>query len=157
MKPSLAILILIGAPILAAAIGGVGSVTAPSFYKELARPAWAPPPSLFGPVWTALYLMMGIAAFLVWRAHGWNGALTLFLVHLIVNTLWSWLFFRWGSGVGSLADIAVLWLLVLILTIWFFRLRPIAGWLLVPYLAWVTFASALNFAIVRMSPAKFLH
>src|SRR6476619_7286064 len=100
MKTSLAILILIGAPILAAAIGGYGSVTAPSFYKELVRPSWAPPSSVFGPVWTALYLIMGIAAFLVWRAHGWNGALTLFLIHLIVNTLWSWLFFRWGSGIG---------------------------------------------------------
>jgi hypothetical protein len=63
MKTSLAILILIGAPILAAAIGGIGSVTAPSFYKELARPSWAPPPSVFGPVWTVLCLMMGIAAF----------------------------------------------------------------------------------------------
>jgi translocator protein len=160
MRPIFAVLIFVGAPILTGAIGAIASITAPAFYRELQRPSWAPPPSLFGPVWTTLYLMMGVAAFLVWRAHGWEGArgaLLLFIVHLAVNALWSWLFFRWGSGTGSLIDIAALWLLVLTLMIWFFRLHVISGALMVPYLAWVTFAAALNLTIVRMNPAKLLH
>ncbi len=158
MKTAIAVLILIGGPILTGAAGGIASLDAPSFYAGLTKPSWAPPPSLFGPVWSVLYLLMGIAAFAVWRQHGWSGAagaLTLFGVHLVVNGLWSWLFFHWRLGSGASADIVVLWIMVSALLIWFFRLRPAAGWLLVPYLLWVTFAAALNFAIVRANPSLF--
>src|SRR5690606_14871372 len=86
---------------IAAAIGSAASIQAGSFYSQLIRPTWAPPPDLFGPVWTMLYLLMGVAAWLVWRVGGFRAAqtaLTLFLVQLAINTLWSWLFFGWYQG-----------------------------------------------------------
>ena len=152
MKTALAAVLLIGAPLLAGAIGAVAATNAPSFYAQLARPSWAPPPSVFGPVWTALYILMGVAAFLVWRAHGWHPALTLFLLHLVLNALWSWLFFFWQRGLWSSVEIVALWLVIAALVIWFLRLRPLAGVLLLPYAAWVTFATALTFALVGANP-----
>ena len=86
---------------IAAAIGGAASVQAGPFYTQLVRPDWAPPPAIFGPVWTILYVRMGIAAWLVWRVGGFRAArsaLTLFLVQLALNALWSWLFFAWQRG-----------------------------------------------------------
>ena len=148
-----AALLLFGAPIVTGAAGALATVRAPAFYQALVKPSWAPPPSLFGPVWTALYLLMGIAAFLVWRRHGWNGALVLFLVQLVPNALWSWLFFRWQLGAASIADIALLWVMIVVLEVWFSRLRVLSAVLLLPYLAWVTFATALNIAIVRATPS----
>jgi tryptophan-rich sensory protein len=155
VRTAAAIIVLIGAPLLTGAIGAIASVSAPSFYAVLARPTWAPPASLFGPVWTTLYVVMGVAAFLVWRARGWagaRGALVLFLAQLVINGLWSWLFFHWRLGTASIADIVLLWLMVAILAFWFWRLRPISGALLLPYLAWVTFAAFLNVATVRLNP-----
>src|SRR5689334_9738724 len=96
------------------AAGGVGALAtrhAREFYAGLVRPAWAPPGWLFGPVWTALYLLMGVAAWLVWRRVGWSGArgaLTLFLVQLACNALWSWLFFAWRRGALAFVEIVVL-------------------------------------------------
>ena len=130
----------------AAAIGGVASASAPEFYRELTRPAWAPPAWLFGPVWTVLYLLMGIAAWLVWRERGFGGArtaLSLFLVQLAANALWSWLFFAWRQGALAFVEIVILWALILATVVAFWRVRPLAGALLVPYLAWVSFATAL--------------
>lgn len=137
-------------PIAAGALGAVASASAPEFYAALAKPSWAPPSWLFGPVWTVLYLMMGLAAGLAWRAKGWSGArgpLTLFLLHLPVNALWSWLFFHWRLGAASVADIALLWLMLAALVVLFLRIHRLAGALLVPYLIWVTYASALNIAL----------
>src|SRR5512134_2405900 len=99
---------------IAAAIGGAASIQAGPFYTQLARPDWAPPASLFGPVWTVLYVLMGIAAWLVWRVGGFRaarGPLTLFLVQLAFNALWTWLFFAWRRGTLSFAEILVLWVL----------------------------------------------
>lgn len=134
----------------AAAIGGFASVSAGGFYQQLDRPLWAPPAWLFGPVWTVLYLLMGVAAWLVWRARGFAGArtaLTLFLVQLVANALWTWLFFAWREGALAFAEIVVLWALILGTVIAFWRVRPLAGALLLPYLAWVSFASALNYSL----------
>src|SRR3546814_2350052 len=92
----------------AAAIGVSASIQAVPFYTQLVRPGWAPPPDIFGPVWTVLYALMGIAAWLVWRVGGFRAAraaLTLFLVQLAVNALWSWLFFGWHLGALAFADI----------------------------------------------------
>lgn len=137
----------------AAFIGGIGSSSAPVFYKQLALPGWAPPASWFGPVWTVLYLLMGIAAWLVWRATGRNlGAIVLFCVQLAVNVLWSWLFFAWRNGEAALANILVLDVLVAATLVVFWRVRPAAGALLFPYLAWILFATALNFVLLRMNP-----
>lgn len=139
----------------AAAVGAAASIEAGSFYAELARPAWAPPGSVFGPVWTVLYALMGVAAWLVWRRGGFRaarGALTLFLLQLVPNALWSWLFFAWHRGALAFGDVLLLWLLVLATLIAFWRVRPLAGALLVPYLAWVSFATILSRAIWRLNP-----
>ncbi|MFO7802043.1 MAG: TspO/MBR family protein [Desulfovermiculus sp.] len=140
---------------LAAAVAGAGSVTAPAVYARLVLPAWAPPALVFGPVWTALYALMGISAWLVWRGRGFPGvrfALLLYLLQLAVNTIWSWLFFHWQLGLLALADILFLLILILTTLIAFWRIRPLAGWLLLPYLLWVGFAAALNYAIWQLNP-----
>jgi len=139
----------------ASAIGAVASLQAQSFYGELTQPAWAPPGSVFGPVWTALYAMMAIAAWLVWREGGFRrnrAALTLFLLQLAVNALWSWLFFAWHLGAYALIDIVVLWVLIVATLVAFWRVRPWAGALLVPYLLWVSFAGLLNYTVWQLNP-----
>lgn len=140
---------------VAAAIGSAASIQAGPFYTQLVRPDWAPPPDIFGPVWTVLYALMGIAAWLVWRVAGFRAArtaLSLFLVQLAVNALWSWLFFGWHLGAAAFADIVLLWVLIVATLIAFWRIRPIAGALLIPYLLWVSFASALNYAVWQLNP-----
>lgn len=140
----------------AAAIGAVASVRAGSFYAGLAQPAWAPPPGVFSPVWTTLYALMAIAAWLVWRQPGHPGrraALTLFVVQLAVNALWSWLFFRWQLGAAAFADVVLLLVLLAATVLQFWRVRPLAGVLLLPYLAWVAFAGALTWAMWQRNPA----
>lgn len=140
---------------IAAAIGGAASVEEGSFYTKLLRPDWAPPPTIFGPVWTVLYTLMGISAWLVWRVGGFRAArleLSFFLVQLVFNALWSWLFFGWHNGALAFADILLLWVLIVATLISFWRIRPLAGALLVPYLLWVSFASALNYSVWRLNP-----
>ncbi len=127
-----------------------------TFYAELVRPGWAPPAYLFGPVWTILYAMMAVAAWLVWRHRETRLArlaLVLFMIQLILNGLWSWLFFGWKLGALSFLDIVLLWGLIVATLVSFSRVTLSAGLLLVPYLAWVTFASVLNFEIWRLNPA----
>ena len=139
----------------ASAIGAVASIQAQSFYAELTQPSWAPPGSVFGPVWTTLYALMGIAAWLVWREGGFQKnktALTLFLVQLVVNALWSWLFFAWHLGAFALIDLIVLWLLIVATLVAFWRVKALAGALLVPYLLWVSFAGFLNYAVWQLNP-----
>jgi tryptophan-rich sensory protein len=138
-----------------AAIGSLASVNAGSFYRELSRPAWAPPGWLFGPVWSVLYALMGVAAWLVWRRRGFAGAraaLLLFIAQLAANALWSWLFFAWRQGGFALADVLVLWCLIAATIIAFRHISTVAAALLLPYLVWVTFASALTFSIWRLNP-----
>jgi benzodiazapine receptor len=139
---------------VAASVGAVASISARSFYGNLARPDWAPPGWLFGPVWSALYLLMGIAAWLVWRSHGFKTgrtALVLFLSQLAANALWTWLFFAWRQGAAAFVEILILWALIVATIVSFWRLDRIAGALLLPYLAWVTFASALTFSVWQLN------
>ncbi|HET6804326.1 MAG TPA: TspO/MBR family protein [Frateuria sp.] len=139
----------------AAAIGAAASLQARAFYAQLVQPSWAPPAAVFGPVWTLLYALMGLAAWCVWRAGGWNrrrGALGLFVAQLAVNAAWSWLFFGWQLGGWAFVDIAVLWLLLLATVLAFWRVRPVAGALLLPYLGWVSFAAALNWRVWQLNP-----
>lgn len=139
-----------------AAIGAKASASAGGFYRELVLPSWAPPGSVFGPVWSILYLLMGVAAWLVWRERKWSeakAAYWLFISQLVANGLWSWLFFAWRQGAWSSIEIVLLWVLILGTVISFWRVRPLAGVLLLPYLGWVTFATALCFTIWRMNPA----
>lgn len=138
------------------AVGGVASVNAPSFYGQLVQPAWAPPAWLFGPVWSVLFVLMAVSAWLVWRKHGFRGAgvaLGLFVAQLLANALWSWLFFAWQQGAIAFIEIIVLWVLIAATLRAFWRLHRVAALLLVPYLAWVSFAAALNLALWRLNPA----
>lgn len=151
----LALLAWLSLSFATAAIGAVASADAPTFYAELTRPAWAPPAWLFGPVWTALFTMMGVAAWLVWSRRAerpTRAALFLFVLQLVANGLWSWLFFAWHAGFWSFVDIVVLWLLIVATTVAFARVHRVAAVLLLPYLAWVTFAAALNVALWRANP-----
>ena len=139
----------------AAAVGALASMQAVEFYGQLAQPSWAPPSSLFGPVWSVLYALMGIAAWLVWREGGWRarrGVLALFVIQLAINALWSWLFFGWHRGALAFADVVLLWLLIGATARGFWRVRVLAGALLLPYLGWVSFAAALNFAVWHLNP-----
>jgi len=137
-----------------AAIGAFASAGAGDFYQSLQLPAWAPPASVFGPVWTVLYALMAWAAWLVWRtgADGRQRALALFIVQLALNALWSWLFFGFHLGALALADIVLLWVLIVGTLIVFWKIRPLSGALLLPYLLWVSFAAALNLVVWQLNP-----
>ena len=139
----------------AAAIGGFASASADAFYAELVRPSWAPPGWLFGPVWSVLYGLMGISAWLVWRVRGFVGArsaLVVFILQLVVNSLWSWLFFVWRQGALAFFEILLLWTLIVVTLVLFSRVSRLGAVLLLPYLAWVSFATALTLSIWRLNP-----
>lgn len=146
----------------AGVVGGIASRDAAVFYGALVKPSWAPPGWLFGPVWSALYLLMGVAAWLVWRARPATPAdratrrrgLALFVGQIALNALWTFLFFAWRQGALAFAEIVLLWLAVAITTWHFGRVRPLAAWLLVPYLGWVSFATALTWAVWQGNPGQ---
>jgi len=157
-RPFFALLGWLAVVFVAAAIGGVGSATAPDFYAALDRPAWAPPTWLFGPAWSLLYAMMAIAIWLVWRERTTvpriaTLAVALFLLQLLANALWSWVYFVWQSGALALANILVLDALVIATILAFRRVKPLAALLLIPYLAWILFATALTFSTWQRNPA----
>jgi len=138
----------------AGALGFVASVDAASFYAQLSKPSWAPPASVFGPVWSALYALMGVAAWLVWRSPGSKGvALGLFGAQLAANALWSWLFFAWHRGALAAVEVFVLLALIVATVVAFWRTGRLAALLLVPYLLWVSFASMLTWAVWRSNPS----
>jgi benzodiazapine receptor len=137
----------------AGAVGAVASVDAASFYAQLSKPSWAPPAWVFGPVWSSLYALMGIAAWLVWRSPGPKGvALGLFGAQLAVNALWSWLFFAWHQGAMAAVEVLILLVLIVATVVAFWRISRPAALLLLPYLSWVSFASALTWAVWRSNP-----
>lgn len=151
---------LIIAIVVSELAGIVGSAfTAPSvsgWYTTLVKPALNPPAWVFGPVWTTLFALMGIAAFLVWSSYAKatedkkkriKVALALFGIQLILNTLWSVIFFGLHSPGGALVEIVFLWLAILATIIVFVKISRTAAWLLVPYVLWVSFAGYLNYAI----------
>ena len=142
---------------LTAAAGAVASANANTFYSGLVQPDWAPPGCLFGPVWTILFTMMAFAAWMVWRApaepSARRWALGLFVVQLAANALWSWLFFGLQKGGWAFAEVVVFWVLIALTCAAFWRIRPLAGMLLLPYLAWVAFASYLNWVLWQANPA----
>ena len=140
----------------AGSVGAFASAQAASFYGQLSQPGWAPPAWLFGPVWSVLYVLMAVSAWLVWRERGFKGApgaLSLFVIQLVANALWTWLFFGLHLGAASMAEIALLWLLIAATIFSFWSIHRVAALLLVPYLVWVSFASALTWALWHMNPA----
>jgi len=147
-----ALIIALAAPLV---IGGLSSISTissiPTWYRGLSKPPWNPPDWAFGPAWTALYILMGVASWLVWR-YGWDNrsvrvALRVFAVQLLLNGIWSVLFFGLRSPGIALVEIGVLWCMILATVVLFARRDLLAGAILVPYLLWVTFASALNWEV----------
>ncbi len=139
-------------------VGVVGAeltaVSVRDWYPTLHKPAWTPPDWVFGPVWTALYVLMALAAWLVWRRGGWvanRTALGLFALQLALNAVWSGLFFALRSPAGGFADILLMWCAIVATIGSFWRVSTLAASLLVPYLMWVTYAAALNGVIWRMN------
>lgn len=157
---------LAAAIVLPQLVGGLGALaTARSvnnWYRRLRKPSWNPPSSIFGPVWTSLYIMMGIASWLVFRAGQERrapqvqveSALKLYGVHLVFNLLWSFIFFGMRNLKLALAEVVVLWSFILATMVNFFQIHPVAGALLLPYQLWTTFATALNAALWRLNPDK---
>lgn len=141
---------------VAAAVGAIASIDAGVFYAQLAKPLWAPAPGVFGPIWSVLYLFMGIAAWLVWRSRGGiahaSDAFLLYGLQLLLNALWSWIFFRWHEGALALLEICALWMTILATLVHFWRIRRSAGLLLLPYLLWVSIATALTAATWHLNP-----
>jgi benzodiazapine receptor len=129
-------------------------VSTDGWYAALHKPAWNPPAWVFGPAWSLLYALMAVAAWLVWREGGWKAqgrTLGLFLLQWLLNALWTPLFFVLHRPGIAFAEIVLLWLVLAATLVSFWRIRQVAGILLVPYLAWVSFAAALNFTIWRMN------
>jgi tryptophan-rich sensory protein len=125
------------------------------WYDGLRKPSWTPPSWVFGPVWSVLYASMAVAAWLVWRRPGPAGVrlpLSLFAIQLALNLAWSGLFFALRRPDLAFGEILLLWAAILMTLVAFARASPGAAGLLVPYLAWVTYAAALNFAIWRLNP-----
>jgi translocator protein len=149
------LIVLIGICFAVAGIGG--AVTTPkigNWYATLTKPNWNPPDWVFGPVWSILYFCMAVAAWLVWRQDGFAVAklpLILFGVQLVLNVLWSCLFFGLRSPGLAILDVLLLWVAIAATMATFWQRSIIAGILFVPYLAWVSFASVLNFAIWRLN------
>jgi tryptophan-rich sensory protein len=123
----------------AGAVGAIASVDAASFYAQLSKPSWAPPAWVFGPVWSTLYALMGVA-------------LGLFAAQLAANALWSWLFFAWHRGAMAAVEVLVLLALIVATLVAFWRTSRLAALLLVPYLLWVSFASMLTWTVWRSNP-----
>lgn len=121
------------------------------WYAALNKPAWNPPPWIFGPVWSLLYLMMAVAAWLVWRRDGWKRALVLYLIQLTLNAAWTPIFFGAHQMGWALVEIIALWLAILLTLRSFLPISRPAAWLLAPYLAWGTFAAFLNFTLWRLN------
>lgn len=139
-----------------AAIGAYASAQAADFYLQLDRPTWAPPAWLFGPAWSTLYLLMAIAAWRVQRTAtvaSARPALSLYVVQLAANALWTWLFFGWHLGAWAFAEILLLWVLIAATISAFWQRDRVAGLLLIPYIGWVTFATCLCYSIWQRNPS----
>jgi len=139
--------------------GGIGAIfttrAIPTWYAGLKKPTFTPPNSVFGPVWITLYLLMGIAVFLVWREglgqEGVTIAFVIFWAQLVLNILWSVIFFRLKSLFGGVVMILLLWIAILINIITFFGVSPLAGGLLIPYIIWVSIAANLNVQVWKLN------
>jgi translocator protein len=155
MSPAGQIVALLACVGLSFLTAWIGSRFSPGeWYAQIQKPSWTPPGYLFGPVWSILYLSMGVAAWLVWRRAGFSGArlaLTLFVVQLTLNGMWSWIFFGMQRPGLAFAEILVLWSTILMTMIAFWRVNSISGVLFIPYLAWVSFAALLNYSIWQLN------
>jgi translocator protein len=152
----LSLIVFLALAYLAASVGAIVNVqTVNTWYVSLQKPCWTPSGGMIGAIWTFLYACMAVAAWLVWRETGLRkGAapLALWLVQLVLNLMWSVLFFGLKWPMAAFAELLLLWLLILATMIAFFRVTTFAGFLFIPYIAWVSFAGALNFLLWQMNP-----
>lgn len=147
---------LVGFLVVVFAAASFGAIFQPgAWYAGLEKPSFNPPSWVFAPVWTVLYVMMAVAAWLVWKDRGTLAAaavpLAAWLVQLVLNALWSWLFFGQHRMGLALVDMVALWFAIIVTIALFWRVRHLAAWLLVPYLAWVSFAMVLNTSLWRLN------
>jgi translocator protein len=154
-RSALALLAFVAICFAAALVGSAFTEPSiPEWYASLIKPSFTPPSWLFGPVWSVLYLAMAIAGWLVWLRHGKLAVtlpLALFGGQLVLNALWSILFFGLQTPGAALVEILTLWAAIFATLLSFWKISTIAGWLFVPYLAWVSFATILNFEIWRFN------
>jgi benzodiazapine receptor len=155
--PAVLLIITVAICLTAGVIGSfLTTPNIPTWYADLNKPWFTPPSWVFGPVWTILYILMGISLFLVLR-EGWERrdvriGTAVFGIQLVLNILWSYLFFGLRSPLYGLIGIVALWIAILATIVWFFRISRPAAILLVPYIAWVSIATALNYSIYVMNP-----
>ncbi len=152
---AVALVLFLGASFAAAAIGSLATFASlDPWYADLQKPSWTPSGAVIGAIWTVLYALMGIAAWLVWRVKGWSMSrpLLLFAVQLALNVLWSVLFFGLQNLAAGLVGILALWVAVAVTLVSFWRVARGAGALFVPYLAWVSIATALNAILWQLNP-----
>lgn len=150
-KPLLALLFFLFVTWSAAIVGMAASRNEPVIYAKIVQPSWAPPSWVFGPVWTTLYGLMAVAAWRVWMRRGLRGPATVYLIHLIFQSMWSWLFFGLGRADLAMIDMLILLWMIVTLLMAFRRIDRLAGGLMLPYLLWVGFATVLNGALWLMN------
>ena len=145
---TLKFLISILLPLSLGAIAGMfTSQSVPEWYATLNRPSFNPPNWIFGPVWTTLYILMGISFFLIWKQEASkvrNRAILIFLLQLLLNFAWSFIFFYFNMIGLALVEIILLWISIVMMLVVFYKIKPIASYINIPYLLWVTFATVLN-------------
>ncbi len=135
----------------AAAVGSLAASNAAAGYASIEQPTWAPPPWLFGPVWTVLYVTIALAGWLAWRRVGFGPALVAWVVQLVLNAAWTPLFFAAGRYGLAFAEVVLLWLAIGATVLFFRRASRPAAALMLPYWAWVTFAAALNYSVWQLN------
>lgn len=137
------------------ATASAGAIFAPGeWYESLRKPSWNPPNWAFPVVWTIIFIMIGTSGWLVWREAGWSGAalpLVIYGVQLVLNFLWSALFFGMKRMDLAFYEVLLLWLSIALLIGLFYPISPLAAWLLVPYIVWVSIAATLNFTVWRLN------
>ncbi|MBL7730899.1 MAG: tryptophan-rich sensory protein [Chitinophagaceae bacterium] len=156
MNNALKLIISVAIPLVVGGTSGFFTVSGvESWYTTIQKPSWNPPNAVFGPVWTTLYIMMGVALFLVWKANTSNElkkiAFALFAIQLLFNFAWSFIFFYLHQPGWALVEIVVLWILILLTIFAFAQVNKVAAWLLVPYISWVSFATILNYTLWRLN------
>ncbi len=154
-KQVIGLVLIVGVCVGAGLLGSIATTPqVDGWYKTLNKPSWNPPSQVFGPVWTTLYILMGVAAWLVWRSGDVRSVwlpLALFGIQLALNAAWSWIFFKMQRPDWAFFEILILWVAIAATLVAFFRHSQLAGWLLVPYFGWVSFAAILNFTIWRLN------
>ena len=152
MKRIWKLIISIILPFLASTIGSLFTVNSvSSWYVTLIKPSFNPPSWVFGPVWTILYFLMGVSLYLIWIKKFDKNAFTFFTIQLILNALWSIIFFGLKSPLFAFVEIIFLWVAILITIIYFYKINEISAYLLIPYILWVSFAAILNFSIMVLN------